>query len=158
MIWSAAWTMPTISSAYMVIKMVTQGTLQLALLGGSANSHYLGGQTGIGVGFDNRPGVYSGSGMKGSWPTALVNATNYLVKWRTDRTVAASCTFATQVNDGAESSEVAAGTSADTFNGMGYGSQDLVSDVAEFVVYNRTLSAGEQQQLWDYFNAKYAIF
>lgn len=156
MTWSPVWTMPLTVSIYVVIKMVTVANFQLVFLGGSANSIYLGGNAG--TGFNNRPAIFGGAQMRANWPTALTNGTNYLVKWRSTRTNVAAIDYATQVDDTAEATETAAGTGADTFNGMGFGGQDLLSDVAEVVIYDRVLSTVEQQQLWDYFNAKYAIF
>jgi hypothetical protein len=164
--YSTPWVAPSLFSTYFVIRLRLAGTYQLMLFLASSPpnvgpSRYLQG-TAAEPAVD-RPMMYTNNPVA-IWSAALADSTNYLVKQAHDMTGAVNSTYYCQVNAAAQVVQ----TAADNFNPgtitsigidpLVVATQDMISDVAEFVFFNRLLGGGEERQLWDYFNSKYALF
>lgn len=154
---------PEIMTFYAVIRMITATQHQLFgrfATGANGANAYLGSD--LGAGAQNKPHWFT-SGTRAVWTTALTTATNYLVKWAHDLSGGSPEDYFTQVGDDTEVSGSSAETiGAGTFISLGLdpgvsSTQDLVSDIAEIIIYNRRLSINEEVMVRSYVTNRYGI-
>lgn len=144
--WATNWAHTSDETSFVVVKFtVSNADFQILFLGVTGQSRYLG-STGADV---NKPMIFS-SMERAVWTTALTDGTNYIIKHKTRDLSTGPQQYWTQVNGAAEVNTSVVGTAdPDQFNCLGMDpaivtSQDLVSKIAEFFVYDRALQAIEE--------------
>lgn len=149
------WTQPAIWTLYAVVKYVTNGSDYQIFMQTTGSAVQCKPYLGYNAGNVNKPLAY-GAGNDAIWGSALT-AGNYVIRWR--------CNYSTDINNvrvgnGTEinssgSSNLIAGTWDKL--GLGLGVQELRSDVAEIIMYNKAPSAGEDSSVLSYFNTRYGV-
>lgn len=151
------WAAPAQCTIYAVIRVRTTATYQVFIFRDAQATPYIGTQDGDG--FDNRPAFYTNAPVA-QWGADLVDQTVYLIKWSSNSDTE-QCRV--QVNNGTEVVQVSGlAFSPGTFKTLGFdqgvvATQDLISDVAEFLIYGKMTNASEDEAVWNHFNYKYRI-
>lgn len=154
------WAGPSVGTVFLVTNFKTAANYQSGLfINGGAGVNFSGAYLGGSGGNLNRPCVFT-SADTASWTSTLVDNTPYLIKWAWNDTNE-NCW--TQVNSETEVNAVSgvAFTVGDMKTlGMDpaiTGTQDIISDVYELIVYNRRLSPEEEALLRRYIKIRYGI-
>jgi hypothetical protein len=149
-----------VCTIFAVVRFTAQadGTYQVFIHRSSQATPYMSGVTADGSTY-KKPMLYTNA-PNGIAASQLVTGTPYLLKYTTDKNTKA-CT--TQINNGTESTS----TSAIAFTGgpfltIGFdpavvATQDLISDLAELMIYSKDTTPAEDAAMWAYVQGRYAI-